>query len=70
LRLQIEQVPLTTLDLYAADECFLTGTGAELIPVASIGNHNLPEDKPMFNKLSEAFQEEVRTIQVEHSNSI
>ncbi|MCG8080943.1 MAG: branched-chain-amino-acid transaminase, partial [Candidatus Thiodiazotropha taylori] len=29
----VTESPLTSYDLYNADECFLTGTGAELIPV-------------------------------------
>lgn len=47
-------------DLYAADECFLTGTGAELIPVASIDCRTLPLcPGPVFRRLQQAFQ---RTI--------
>jgi branched-chain amino acid aminotransferase len=34
-----EQVSLRVGDLYQAGECFLTGTGAELIPVRQIGEH-------------------------------
>ena len=34
-----EQVSLRVSDLQQADECFLTGTGAELIPVRQIGEH-------------------------------
>ena len=30
------ETPLAPYDLYTADECFLTGTGAELIPVAEV----------------------------------
>lgn len=37
-----EQVSLRVGDLLAADECFLTGTGAELIPVRQIGDQLLP----------------------------
>src|SRR5439155_18075582 len=29
----VEEVALTRHDVYTADECFLTGTGAEIIPV-------------------------------------
>lgn len=32
----IRETHLTQYDLYTADECFLTGTGAELIPVTKI----------------------------------
>jgi len=34
-----EQTSLQIDDLLQADECFLTGTGAELIPVRQIGEH-------------------------------
>ena len=34
-----EQVSLRVSDLQQAEECFLTGTGAELIPVGQIGEH-------------------------------
>ncbi len=33
------EVSLLPRDLYSADECFLTGTGAELIPVRRFGTH-------------------------------
>jgi len=33
-------------DLYNADECFLTGTGAEIVPVISIDGRQIGEGKP------------------------
>ena len=36
-----EEISLTLPDLVQAQECFLTGTGAELIPVRQIGQHFL-----------------------------
>ncbi|MEE8360207.1 MAG: aminotransferase class IV, partial [Candidatus Omnitrophota bacterium] len=33
-------------DLYRADECFLTGTAAELIPVAKIDSYKIGSGKP------------------------
>ena len=35
----VREVTLRVEDMLAADECFLTGTGAELIPVRRIGEH-------------------------------
>lgn len=32
----VKETSITQFDLYTADECFLTGTGAELIPVTEI----------------------------------
>ena len=36
LGLQTSETDLTRYDLFNADECFLTGTGAELVPVVRI----------------------------------
>src|SRR5688572_4161428 len=32
-RIEVEELPLTRHDVYTAEECFLTGTAAEVIPV-------------------------------------
>lgn len=50
------EVPLAPLDLYTADECFLSGTGAELIPVATISGRILGPPGTMFRTLSMAFR--------------
>jgi len=36
---------LTQYDLYTADECFLTGTGAELMPVTKIDSRSIGDGK-------------------------
>ncbi|MDD2762005.1 MAG: branched-chain-amino-acid transaminase [Methylomonas sp.] len=55
--IKVRVQPLGVYDLYAADECFLTGTGAELIPVASIDCRSLPScPGPEFRELQQAFQ--------------
>ena len=36
LGIEIHQGSITQYDLYTADECFLTGTGAEIMPVISV----------------------------------
>lgn len=47
---------LTPYDLYTADECFLTGTGAKLIPVREIdGREILFCPGKVYLQLSEAF---------------
>ena len=38
LSIPVRERSLTTYDLYIADECFLTGTGAKLIPVREIAS--------------------------------
>jgi len=46
-------------DLYTADEVFLCGTGAELIPVVEIDGRTIGDGKPgaVFNRLLGAFRE-------------
>lgn len=50
--------PLTRHDIYVADECFLTGTAAEVIPVTSIDKRKIGsgEPGPITKKLLAAFQ--------------
>lgn len=44
-------------DLYTADECFLTGTGAELIPVREVDGRRLKSSPgPVFQALNKAFR--------------
>ncbi len=46
-------------DLYAADECFLTGTAAEIIPVIKIDDHVIGSGKPgrITGRMLERFRE-------------
>ena len=44
--LEVSEEVFTRHELYAADEVFLTGTGAELIPVIKIDNRQIGEGKP------------------------
>jgi branched-chain amino acid aminotransferase len=37
---------LARYDIYVADECFLTGTGAELIPVIDLDGRRIGEGTP------------------------
>ncbi len=57
------QTNLTRYDLYTADECFLTGTGAEIVPVVSVDNRSIGDGKPgaMTRRLTDAFHQYVRT---------
>ena len=49
-------------DLYTADECFLTGTGAEVVPVTKIDGRTVGsgEPGPITRRLIEAFHKYVR----------
>jgi branched-chain amino acid aminotransferase len=44
--LTVSEPNLTRYDLFTADECFLTGTGAELIPVVKIDGRVIGTGKP------------------------
>jgi branched-chain amino acid aminotransferase len=46
LNLQVQMAFLTAHDLYVADECFVTGTGAELIPVVDLCGRVIGSGKP------------------------
>lgn len=55
--LPAEEASLAPYDLYTADEIFLTGTGAELIPVASVDGRAAGAcPGPIFGELSRRFQ--------------
>lgn len=50
------EASLAPYDLYTADECFLTGTGAELIPVREVDGRTVKAAPgPIFKVLSRAF---------------
>jgi branched-chain amino acid aminotransferase len=46
LGLKPEEGTLTRFDLYNADECFLTGTGAEIIPVVGVDKIAIGDGRP------------------------
>jgi len=50
---------LTKFDLYTADELFLTGTAAEVIPVTKIDNRPIADGKPgpVTRRLTDAFHQ-------------
>jgi len=54
--LVVRETSLAAYDLYTADECFLSGTGAELIPVREIDGRVLRQcPGPIYGKLLQAF---------------
>jgi len=44
--LKVHEVPLTKHDVYIADECFLTGTAAEIVPVVKVDSRKIGDGKP------------------------
>ena len=53
---------LTRYDVYTADECFLTGTGAELMPVTEADGRPIADGTPgpLTRRLTDAFSALVR----------
>ncbi len=58
----VEQPPLIRHDVYTADECFLTGTAAEIIPVVRCDGRVIGNGKPgpMTKLLRERFHQLTR----------
>ena len=58
----VEQIGLTRHDVFAADECFLTGTAAEVIPVVKCDGRAIGTGKPgpITCQLRERFHQLVR----------
>jgi branched-chain amino acid aminotransferase len=42
----VQEPEMTRYDIYTADECFLTGTAAEIIPVVSLDRRSIGAGKP------------------------
>src|SRR5438093_3012672 len=58
----VQEVALTRHDVYTADECFLTGTAAEVCPVVKCDGRSIGTGKPgpVTKQLREQFQRLVR----------
>jgi len=65
---EVNEGLFTTYELYEADECWFTGTGAELIPIISIDGRKVGTGKPgpIFKELKEAYAAFIR----EHGTKI
>jgi len=61
-KIPFKETPLTRHDVYTADECFLTGTAAEIVPVVQVDARPIGNGKPgpITRRLREAFQALVR----------
>lgn len=60
--IEVQQTAMTRHDIYVADECFLTGTAAEVIPVVALDGRDIGEGVPgsMTQKLLQKFHELTR----------
>ncbi|HZZ73008.1 MAG TPA: branched-chain-amino-acid transaminase [Pirellulales bacterium] len=58
MNLPVHEVALTKHDVYIADECFLTGTAAEVIPVVKVDSRPIGDGLPgpLTRNLIKAFQ--------------
>ena len=67
LDINIIEDTITRYDVYTSDECFLTGTAAEVIPVVKVDDRPIGDGKPgdLFRVLLEAFREEALTTGTE-----
>jgi branched-chain amino acid aminotransferase len=63
LHIATRQTTLTQYDLYNADECFMTGTGAEIMPVIRIDGRTVGAGKPgeVTRRLRDHFRQTVAT---------
>jgi branched-chain amino acid aminotransferase len=60
--IEVAEVPLTKHDVYIADECFLTGTAAEVVPVVKVDSRTIGEGVPgpITRELMTRFRELTR----------
>jgi branched-chain amino acid aminotransferase len=60
--LKVKEAPMTRHDVFTADECFLTGSAAELIPVVKLDSRIIGNGKPgnITKKLLTLFQDEAK----------
>ncbi|MCO6043740.1 branched-chain-amino-acid transaminase [Aeoliella sp. ICT_H6.2] len=63
LCIPLAEPALTKHDIYVADECFLTGSAAEIVPVVKLDSRPIGNGKPgpMTKRLTSAFHELVRS---------
>ncbi|MGH2721824.1 MAG: branched-chain-amino-acid transaminase, partial [Actinomycetota bacterium] len=55
LGIPVAERTLARADLYLADEVFVTGTAAELVPVRSVDDRELGDPGPVTKKLQEVY---------------
>jgi branched-chain amino acid aminotransferase len=60
LGVEVEVTNVLRSDLYLADEAFLTGTAAEVVPIRSIDDREIGEPGPLTRKVQETYFATVR----------
>lgn len=63
LKLLVKEEPFTVYDVYTADECFLTGTAAEVIPVVKVDSRIINDGNPgeITRQIIKIFKELTKT---------
>ena len=63
LKLRLRETDLTRYDVWCADECFLTGSGAEVIPVVKLDGREIGNGRPgpITQKVLGEFRKRVLT---------
>ncbi|QDV63894.1 branched-chain-amino-acid transaminase [Crateriforma conspicua] len=58
----VRQIPLTRHDIFVADECFLTGSAAEVIPAVKLDGRHIGDGKPgpVTQRLNALFKDLVK----------
>ena len=66
MKMNVKEDVMTRYDLYTADECFLTGTAAKVIPVVKIDARPIGEGKPglVTKKITAAFSRMTKVVGV------
>ena len=55
LGIQVEETDLSRTDLYTADEAFLSGTAAEVVPIRSVDDRDLGEPGPVTRRIQDTY---------------
>ena len=60
--INVRETALTKHDIYTADECFLTGSAAEIVPVVKVDSRTIGNGKPgpMTRDMTKRFREVTR----------
>ncbi len=66
LKLLVKEEPFSIYQVYTADECFLTGTAAEVIPVVKVDGRIINDGKPgeITKEIIKEFKEITKTLGV------
>ncbi len=61
--IEVREIPLTKHDVFIADECFLTGTAAEVVPVVKVDSRKIGDGAPgpVTRDLMERFHKLARS---------